>query len=74
MPDKANILLVGSGGVGTLAAYNLEIGGLASVTSVLRSNHAAVVQNGFTITSLDHGYVKRWKPSTSEEISAPISM
>ena len=65
MVSKANVLLVGSGGVGTMAAYNLEVGGPASVTSVLRSNYAAVEQNGFTITSLDHGYVKGWKPSAS---------
>ncbi|SPB52007.1 Retrotransposon gag family protein [Aspergillus niger] len=31
-----------SGGVGTIAALNLEIGGLAQVTSVLRSNYAAL--------------------------------
>ncbi len=68
MSDKANVLLVGSGGVGTLAAYNLEAGGLASVTSVLRSNHDAVAKNGFTITSLDHGYVNGWRPSTSMEL------
>jgi ketopantoate reductase len=67
MSGKANVLLVGSGGVGTLAAYNLEVGGLTSVTSVLRSNHDAVAQNGFTITSLDHGYVKGWKPSASKD-------
>ncbi|KAH6674574.1 6-phosphogluconate dehydrogenase [Halenospora varia] len=61
--SKCNVLLVGSGGVGTMAAYNLEVGGLATVTSVLRSNHEAVMQNGFTITSLDHGFVKGWKPT-----------
>jgi hypothetical protein len=65
MTSKANILLVGSGGVGTMAAYNLEVGGLVSVTAVMRSNFEAVMQDGFTITSLDHGYVKGWKPSSS---------
>ncbi len=65
MSGKANILLIGSGGVGTLAAYNLEAGGLASVTSVLRSNHDAVAQKGFTIASLDHGFVEGWRPSIS---------
>ncbi|TVY34407.1 Uncharacterized protein LSUB1_G006925 [Lachnellula subtilissima] len=63
MSTKSNVLLVGSGGVGTMAAYNIEAGGLATVTSVLRSNYEAVIQNGFTITSLDHGFVKGWKPS-----------
>jgi len=49
-----------------MAAYNLEAGGIATVTSVLRSNYEAVIQNGFTITSLDHGFVKGWKPSHSK--------
>jgi ketopantoate reductase len=66
MSAKLNVLLVGSGGVGTMAAYNLEAGGLATVTSILRSNYEAVKQNGFTITSLDHGFVKGWKPTHSK--------
>ena len=48
-----------------MGAYNLEIGGLASVTAVLRSNFEAVEKDGFTITSLDHGFVKGWKPTRS---------
>jgi ketopantoate reductase len=74
MSDKANVLLVGSGGVGTMAAYNLESGGLSSVTSVLRSNYEAVEQNGFTITSLDHGYARGWKPSISMSIGSEPSI
>jgi hypothetical protein len=66
MSTKSNILLVGSGGVGTMAAYNIDAGGLAMVTAVLRSNYEAVTQNGFTITSLDHGYIKAWKPTKSK--------
>ncbi len=66
MASKANILLVGSGEVGTMAAYNLEAGGLSSVTAILRSNYDAVTQDGFTITSLDHGFVKGYKPTNSE--------
>lgn len=60
---KANVLLVGSGGVGTIGALNLEVGGLASVTAVLRSNHDAVVKNGFHIKSCDHGTITGWRPS-----------
>jgi ketopantoate reductase len=67
VPDtKANVLLVGSGGVGTMAAYALEQGGKASVTAVLRSNYKAVNEKGFQINSIQHGQVKDWKPSTSE--------
>ncbi|OGM41616.1 hypothetical protein ABOM_009748 [Aspergillus bombycis] len=61
---KANILLIGSGGVGTIAALNLEAGNLAQVTAVLRSNYQAVTSNGFNITSCDHGALKGWKPTT----------
>ncbi|KAE8162297.1 ketopantoate reductase PanE/ApbA-domain-containing protein [Aspergillus tamarii] len=61
---KANILLIGSGGVGTIAALNLEAGKLAHVTAVLRSNYQAVLSNGFNITSCDHGVLKGWKPTT----------
>jgi ketopantoate reductase len=63
MSAKANVLLVGSGGVGTMAAYNIEVGGIATVTAVLRSNYEAVKKDGFTITSLDHGYIKGWRPT-----------
>lgn len=67
VPDtKANVLLVGSGGVGTMAAYALEKGGKTSVTAVLRSNYKAVNEEGFHINSIQHGNVKNWKPSISE--------
>lgn len=67
VPDtKANVLLIGSGGVGTMAAYALEQGGKASVTAVLRSNYKAVNEKGFQINSIQHGQVNDWKPSTSE--------
>ncbi|KUJ12021.1 6-phosphogluconate dehydrogenase C-terminal domain-like protein [Mollisia scopiformis] len=39
MPAKANVLLIGGGSVGTMVAYNLETGGKATVTVVLRSNY-----------------------------------
>ncbi|EFX01439.1 2-dehydropantoate 2-reductase family [Grosmannia clavigera kw1407] len=60
--SKANVLLVGSGGVGTMGAYALESGGLAEVTAVLRSNFSTVSEKGFDISSIDHGEVKAWKP------------
>lgn len=63
MTGKKNILLVGSGGVGTMAAFSLEAGGQANVTAVLRSNYAAVEKNGFNINSIDYGDHKGWKPT-----------
>ena len=62
---KSNVLLLGSGGVGTIVALNLEGGGLASVTAVLRSNYDQVERNGFDIKSCDHGELKGWRPSKS---------
>ncbi|ROV95619.1 hypothetical protein VSDG_05314 [Cytospora chrysosperma] len=66
VPDrkKANVLLIGSGGVGTMGAYALEKGGKASITAVLRSNYSVVKEQGFTIDSLEHGKVKDWRPTT----------
>ncbi len=73
MSAKSNVLLVGSGGVGTMGAYSLEAGGLAKVTAVLRSNYAAVNAEGFNITSVDHGDHKGWKPTKSRSASACVS-
>ncbi|KAI1613038.1 putative 2-dehydropantoate 2-reductase [Exophiala viscosa] len=63
-PTKANVLLVGSGGVGTMGAYALETGGKAEVTAVLRSNFDVVSKQGFFIDSIEHGNgIEGWKPT-----------
>ncbi|KAH7159514.1 putative 2-dehydropantoate 2-reductase family protein [Dactylonectria estremocensis] len=62
-PLKKQVLLLGSGGVGTIGALNLEVGGQANVTAVLRSNFKAVADNGFNIKSCDHGHITGWRPS-----------
>ena len=64
------VLIIGSGGVGTMAAFALEKGGKAAVTSVLRSNFDAVEEDGFTIHSVDHGDIEGWEPDRS---ALPIS-
>lgn len=61
-----NILLLGCGAVGTLAAVTLQKSNQATVTAVLRSNFAAVAKNGFTIDSVDHGKLSGWRPSHGE--------
>ncbi len=67
-PTKANVLLVGSGGVGTMASYALEMGGQAEVTAVLRSNYEAVQKAGFFIDSIEHGNdIEGWKPTNSKK-------
>ncbi|KAF4452262.1 2-dehydropantoate 2-reductase [Fusarium austroafricanum] len=55
--DKARILLIGCGGIGCIAALNLEYGGQAQVTAVLRSSYQIVKDRGFTINSVDHGRI-----------------
>lgn len=62
---KKNVLLLGGGAVGTIAAVNLEHGGLAEVTAILRSNYSVVSEKGFTIDSIDHGRLDSWRPTKS---------
>jgi 2-dehydropantoate 2-reductase len=62
--SKARVLIFGTGGVGTIAAYALEAGRKAAVTVICRSNYAAVIKNGFTIDSIEHGRdIKGFSPS-----------
>lgn len=58
-----------------MAAYNLEVGGKATVTAVLRSNFTAVERDGFSIDSIDHGKVEGWRPTESMYIAfAPYAV
>jgi ketopantoate reductase len=61
---KKNVLIVGGGSVGAIAAVNLEVGGLGTVTVVLRSNYNLVKESGYKIESCDHGVLEGWRPST----------
>lgn len=65
--DKANVLLVGSGGVGTIASVGLEASGRAGVTSVLRSDYDRVKERGFEIQSIDYGNFDSWRPTHIEK-------
>lgn len=60
---KANVLLLGGGAVGAIAALNIEVGGLGAVTVVCRSNFKVVSEEGYIIESVDHGKMKGWKPT-----------
>ncbi|KAJ5273091.1 ketopantoate reductase PanE/ApbA C terminal-domain-containing protein [Penicillium angulare] len=60
---KSRVLLVGTGGIGTVSAYHLEKGGLAEVTAVMRSNYEAAMKNGIDIDSVQFGQIKAWKPT-----------
>jgi ketopantoate reductase len=61
--QKANVLLLGGGAVGAIAALNIESSGLGAVTAILRSNFKVVNEEGYTIESVDHGKFKSWKPT-----------
>ncbi|KAF4951639.1 hypothetical protein FGADI_7291 [Fusarium gaditjirri] len=61
--EKARVLLVGCGGIGCIAALNLEFGGRAEVTAVLRSSYQIVKDRGFTINSVDHGQIRGFRPT-----------
>lgn len=63
MAEQTRVIIIGGGGVGTVAAFNLESGGLATVSMVLRSNYQAVLDHGFHIDSCDHGVTPQWRPS-----------
>lgn len=66
MSRRARILVVGSGGIGTIAALNLHVGGACHVTMVLRSSYQKVLEDGFSIDSFDHGKLEGWKPDSSK--------
>lgn len=57
-----SILVLGSGGVGSLAAYALDYSGKAKVTTVIRSDYEAVKKNGYKIKSVDYGNIESYKP------------
>lgn len=61
--QRQHVLLVGSGGVGTVASIALERGGFSQVTSVLRSDYEKVKKHGFIVNSVDHGNLTGWRPS-----------
>lgn len=65
--EKVNILLVGGGGIGAIATLNLQNGGQASVSVVLRSNFSVVKQNGYKIESIDHGLVAPFRPDRGKD-------
>lgn len=69
---KRKILVVGAGGVGTMAALALERSGMASVTAVLRSNYEKVMRDGFKIDSVNHGKLSNWRPTCGKYASRSI--
>ena len=73
--EKYNICLIGSGGVGTIAAVVLEKSGRAKVTAIIRSRYNIVKEKGWDIDSVDHGMLRGWRPSrgTAEMMSLNLA-
>lgn len=61
--SKPNILVVGSGGVGAIAALALTMNNKANVTLVVRSAYQKATTEGFEIHSVTYGEFHNWKPA-----------
>lgn len=59
---STKVLLIGIGGVGSIAAYTLQQNGV-EVTAVARSSYDQLQNEGFTIESCDYGKVENFKPT-----------
>lgn len=56
------VLVVGTGGLGSIVAFALSYTAKASVSVVVRSDYEKVKRDGWEINSCDYGHVKGWKP------------
>ncbi|CUM66580.1 uncharacterized protein PRCAT00004249001 [Priceomyces carsonii] len=65
--SKANVLLVGLGGVGVIAGYTLERNKRTNLTVVVRSNTNEVKKKGFRIESVDYGIIESYQPKSIVE-------
>ena len=61
--SKSKVLIVGSGGVGTIGAFSLEYAGKSEVTAVVRSDYTIVKEKGYRIDSCDYGTIESFKPT-----------
>lgn len=62
MSTKPRVLVVGSGGVGTIAALSLFLNKKAEVTLVVRSDYDKIMKDGYTIKSVTYGNFDNWRP------------
>lgn len=56
------VLVVGSGGVGSIAALSLTLNEKCTVTLVVRSSYQKAVDQGFQISSTTYGKLSNWRP------------
>ncbi|CAM9020977.1 unnamed protein product [Wickerhamomyces anomalus] len=59
---KSNVLLIGTGGVGTIVAYGIDYVGKANLSVVVRRDYSKVIESGWDLNSCDYGEIKGWKP------------
>lgn len=57
-----NVLLIGTGGVGTIVAYGIHYAGRANLSVVVRRDYKKVLSTGWEIHSVDYGDINGWKP------------
>lgn len=60
--SKPKVLVVGSGGVGTISALALTENNKSDVTLVVRSDYKLINKQGYSIDSCTYGKLTNWKP------------
>lgn len=60
--SKPNVLVIGTGGVGAIVAYELSLVEKCTVSIVVRRDYSTVSASGYNIHSCAHGDVAGWKP------------
>lgn len=60
--QQPRVLIVGTGGLGTIVACAIKYKGQAHVSVVVRSDFKHVNEHGWKITSCDYGNHSNWKP------------
>ncbi|ODV85986.1 hypothetical protein CANARDRAFT_22770 [[Candida] arabinofermentans NRRL YB-2248] len=74
MTGKPKILLIGMGGVGSIAAYSLTYTNKSDLTVVVRSEYNTLKTTGFEIKSIDYGHIESFKPyKITNSISDAVS-
>lgn len=59
---RPNIIVIGAGGVGVIAALSLFHCDKTDVSLVVRSDYEHVIEHGYKISSCDYGELENWRP------------
>ncbi|QLL31633.1 hypothetical protein HG536_0B04970 [Torulaspora globosa] len=60
--DLPEVIVIGAGGVGVIAALSLSLAGESRVSLVVRSDYEQVREHGYEINSCDYGQLRNWRP------------